>query len=86
MTSKTICIREEIFNKLNLMRDDTESFSDLLERILNRVDESQNNYDEIMSEVFGSGKEILTEDLMTDFVDIQREIEENIDKDFAERE
>ncbi|HMF34382.1 MAG TPA: antitoxin VapB family protein [Candidatus Lokiarchaeia archaeon] len=86
MASKTICIKEEIFIRLDQLREGEESFSDLLERILTRVDESQNNYDLIMNEVFGSGKEELTDDVVAEFTNIQREIEENLDEQFPVRE
>ena len=37
MTSKTITIKEEIYNKLRQIKKDNESFSDLLDRLTQNV-------------------------------------------------
>jgi predicted CopG family antitoxin len=68
------------------MREGDESFSDLIERILTRIDESKNNYDVVMNEVFGSGKEELTDDVVAEFNNLQNEIEQQLDEEFSVRE
>jgi len=77
MTSKTICVREEIFKRLSEMKKKDESFSDLLDRLLMKIYEKENNHDIIMKEVFGCARN-LPDEIFEHFTKVRTIIDEDL--------
>ncbi len=77
MTSKTICIREEIYKRLSKIKKKGESFSDLLDRLLMLIHEKENNHDIIMKEVFDSAKD-LPDEIFEQFAKLRKTINDDL--------
>ena len=77
MASKTICIKDEVYDKLVSLKRDEESFSELLNRLVEIIENNQNNHDEILNDVFGSGKDEIPDELLETFNTIRDEIDSN---------
>jgi predicted CopG family antitoxin len=77
MTSKTICVREEIFKRLNAMKKKNESFSDFFGRLLSEIYEKENNHDIIMKEVFGCARN-LPDEIFTQFAKLRTTIDDDL--------
>ncbi|MEX2715863.1 MAG: antitoxin VapB family protein [Candidatus Sigynarchaeota archaeon] len=78
MASKTICIKNDVYNRLVSLKREDESFSDFLQRLIDIVESKTNNRETILKEVFGSGKEDIPDGLLDSFHGIRGEI----DRDF----
>lgn len=74
MPSKTLCIKDDIYENLIRLKMPSESFSDLLKRMISNIKQEQNNHLQIMKEVFGAGKDLISEQFMKEFSEIQQEI------------
>jgi predicted CopG family antitoxin len=77
MASKTICIKDEVYDKLVSLKRDEESFSELLNRMMEIIENNQNNHDEVLNNVFGSGKDEIPDELVDAFSSIRDEIDSN---------
>lgn len=77
MTSKTICVREEIYKRLSEMKKKEESFSDLLDRLLTEIYEKENNHDIIMKEVFGCARD-LPDEIFEQFAKLRMIIDDDL--------
>ncbi|HME53613.1 MAG TPA: antitoxin VapB family protein [Candidatus Lokiarchaeia archaeon] len=75
MASKTICIKDEVYNKLVSLKGDEESFSELLNRMIEIIENEKNNHDDILTDVFGSGKDEIPDELLDTFSNIRDEID-----------
>lgn len=75
MTSKQISIREEVYKRLYLQKNENESFSDVITRLL----DNQSNFHKI-EQCFG-----LSKDLPDEIVDKFRESSKEMRKKFKER-
>ncbi|MEX2728029.1 MAG: antitoxin VapB family protein, partial [Candidatus Sigynarchaeum springense] len=64
MASKTICIKNDVYNRLVSLKREDESFSDFLQRLIDIVESKTNNRETILKEVFGSGKEDIPDGLL----------------------
>ncbi len=84
MTSKTICIREEIFKRLSKLRKKDESFSDLFDRILTSIYEKENNHDIIMKEVFECARK-LPDEIFEQFAKLRKTIDEDLQSNLNSR-
>ena len=74
MPSKTLCIKDDIYQNLLRLKKPGESFSDLLKRMISKIKQEQNNHSQIIEEVFGAGKNLISEQFMKEFSEIQQEI------------
>ena len=77
MTSKTICIREEIFKRLSKIKKKDESFSDLFDRLLMLISEKENNHDIIVKEVFGCARD-LPDEIFEQFAKLRTTIDDDL--------
>lgn len=84
MTSKTICIREEIFYRLSKIKKKNESFSDLIERLLTSIFEKENNHDIIMKEVFGYARN-LPDEIFEQFAKLRATIDDDLQANLNSR-
>ncbi len=77
MGSKTICIKESIYNRLSKYKGANESYSDVLKRLMDKLDQVRNNRDLILKEIYDSPEEIISDEFIQVVKDIHEEINEN---------
>lgn len=76
--SKTICIKEEVFNKLNELKSENESYSDFFSKIIPIISNTFNNHKIVMNK-FGFGKNLLSDELIADIKSLRNESNDDFD-------
>lgn len=75
MASKTICIKEGVYRRLAGLRKDGESFSELLAKMIDVIEERENNHDVITREVFGAGRDDIPDVVLEEFGTVRNDID-----------